>query len=84
MQGQAIKMTTEQIKAVHEAKPFRAFTIHLADGTSLEVPHPELFWRTQGGRTVFVNTGGDDVAIVNLLLVTKISLGNGETKRRRR
>ena len=77
-------MTTEQIKTVHEARPFRPFTIHLADGTSVDVSHPELMWRTQGGRTVFVNTSGEDVAIIDLLLVTKLTLSKGTTRRRRR
>lgn len=77
-------MTTEQIRTLHEARPFRPFTIHRADGTSVEVSHPELMLRTQGGRTVIVNTGGEDVAIIDLLLVTKLTLTNGTTRRRRR
>ena len=77
-------MTTEQIKTVHEARPFRPFTIHLADGTSVAVSHPELMLRTQGGRTVFVNTSGEDVAIIDLLLVTKLTLSKGTTRGRRR
>jgi hypothetical protein len=77
-------MTTEQLDAVHQAKPFRPFTIHLADGTKHEVIHPELLWRTQGGRTVFISLGGEQVAIVDLLLVTQITHGNGSRKPKRR
>jgi hypothetical protein len=77
-------MTTEQLKNAHEAKPFRPFTIHLADGTLLEVPHPELLWRTPSGRTIFVSTAGEDVAIVDLLLVTKLTLHNGSTSGKRK
>ena len=77
-------MTTEQLDAVHKAQPFRPFTLHLADGTKHQVSHPELIWRTQGGRTVFVNLGGEKVAIIDLLLVTKITQGNGTRRRRRR
>lgn len=69
-------MTGEQLRAVHQARPFRPFTIHLADGSSVPVSHPELLWRTQGGRTIFVNTEGEAVTIIDLLLVTKITLGN--------
>jgi hypothetical protein len=68
-------MTTEQLDAVHKAQPFHPFTLHLADGSKHSVDHPELIWRTQGGRTVFVNKSGEDVAIIDLLLVTKITLG---------
>jgi hypothetical protein len=77
-------MTTEQLKNVHEAKPFRPFTIHLADGTSLDVSHPEILWRTQGGRTIFVNTSGEHVAIVDLLLVTKLTVHNGSASSKRK
>jgi hypothetical protein len=77
-------MTIEQLKAAHEAKPFRPFTLHLADGSSHPVTHPELLWRTPGGRTVIVSGGGEDVSIIDLLLVTKISLRNGAHGRRRR
>ncbi len=77
-------MTIEQLKAAHEAKPFRPFTLHLADGSNHPVAHPKLLWRTPGGRTVIVSSGGEDVSIIDLLLVTKISLGNGAHGRRRR
>ena len=77
-------MTAEQLRAVHDARPFKPFTIYLADGTSVAVAHPELLWRTQGGRTIFVNTGGEDVTIIDLLLVTKITFGNGRSRGRRR
>lgn len=77
-------MTLEQLKNAHDAKPFRPFTIHVADGTLLEVPHPELLWRTPGGRTIFVSKGGEDVAIVDLLLVTQLTMHNGSAGGRRK
>jgi hypothetical protein len=76
-------MTSEQMRAVHRAQPFRPFAIHLADGTSVDVTHPELLLQTQGGRTIFVNTVGEEVAIIDLLLVTKITYRTGQTRRRR-
>lgn len=77
-------MTTDQLDTVHRAQPFRPFTLHLADGTRHSVSHPELLWRTPGGRAVFVSLGGEKVAIIDLLLVTKITHGNGVRRRRRR
>jgi hypothetical protein len=77
-------MTTDQLDIVQTAKPFRAFTLHLADGTKHIVSHPELMWRTPGGRTVFVSLGGEKVAIIDLLLVTKITKGNRDNGQRRR
>jgi hypothetical protein len=77
-------MTTDQIDKVYKAKPFRPFTIHIADGTAHHVNHPELMWRTPGGRTVFVSSGGENFAIIDLLLVTKITVGNGAARRKRK
>ena len=75
-------MTSEQLRAAHKAQPFKPFTVHLADGTSVNVPHPEVLLQTQGGRTIFVNTGGEDVSIIDLLLVARLTFGNGRPKRR--
>lgn len=77
-------MTIEQLDSVHRAQPFRRFTLHLADGTKHIVRHPELMWRTPGGRTVIVSSGGEHTAIIDLLLVTKITLGNGSARSRQR
>jgi hypothetical protein len=79
---EAENMTTEQIDRLHQAKPFRQFTIHLADGTRHRVVSPEFLWRPPGGRTIFVSKGGEDVAIIDLLLVTKLTMGNGARRRR--
>lgn len=79
-------MTTNHIKALHAAKPFRAFRIHMADGASVDVTHPETMLLSQGGRTVFVNTAGEDVSIIDLLLVTRLSYlhaPNGHQRKRK-
>jgi hypothetical protein len=77
-------MTIEQLDKLHQARPFRPFTVHLADGTHHRVVSPEFMARTPGGRTIVVNSGDDAVAVIDLLLVTKITLGNGAQRRRRR
>jgi hypothetical protein len=79
-------MTTDQVKEAYRARPFRPFNLHLADGDTIPVKSPEFMWMTPGGRTVFVSQGGDAAEIIDLLLVTKISFGNGSapSKRRRR
>jgi hypothetical protein len=77
-------MTTNHIKTLHAAKPFRPFRIHLADGTSVDVTHPELMLLSQGGRTVFVNTSGEDVSIIDQLLVTRLTYLNARNGRQRK
>jgi hypothetical protein len=76
-------MTIEQLDAVQKAQSFKPYTIHLADGTSHDVRHPEFLWRTPGGRTVVIAKGDEEMAILDLLLVTKITIGNGKSPRRK-
>jgi hypothetical protein len=75
-------MTIEQLEAYYRARPFRPFRLHLADGTSVHVPHPEFLSRTPGGRTITVYTGPESAEILDLLLVTKITVGNGSRAKR--
>ena len=71
-------MTIEQLRKMHQAKPFEAFDIHLADGRCLRVSHPELLAVFPPGRTIMVVQGEGDFQIVDLLLVTSLEVhGNG-------
>jgi hypothetical protein len=76
-------MTIEQLDTLHKAQPFKPFTVHLADGTKHHVSHPELLWHPPKSRTIFISHGGEKVAIIDLLLVTKLTQGNGAQRRRR-
>ena len=74
-------MTIEQLQAVHQATPFKPFTIHLADGRALDVPHRDFLLHSPPGRTLFVFTDDDRFSIVDLLLVTELEVGNGQASR---
>ena len=65
-------MTVEQLRRMHQARPFQAFDIHLADGRSLPVDHPELVAITPPGRTIGVGLKDGTIEIVDLLLVTSL------------
>ena len=80
-------MTAEQLRKLHREQPFRPFRIHLADGRSLAVPHPDFLWITPNGRTAAVFSTDDDAFdIVDLLLVTSLEVlkdsKNGRSKKR--
>ncbi|MEL7088783.1 MAG: hypothetical protein AAGL98_10145 [Planctomycetota bacterium] len=66
-------MTTVQLKKYVQAKPFKPFTIHLADGRAMMVSHPELISISPGGRTVGVWTHEDAIETIDLLLVTSLA-----------
>ncbi len=65
-------MTVPQLRAAHRATPFRPFTIHMTDGRSFHIPHPDFLFMTPTGRTVIVCQENDDFSILDLLLMTEI------------
>lgn len=79
-------MTTEQLANAYQTKPFRPFTIHLADGRSLPVSSQEFIMAPQSSRTFVVYQPDGCFHIIDLLLVTGLEFGpmNGGHKRRRK
>ena len=78
-------MTIEQLREFHQARPFRPFRIHLADGQHLDVMHPELLGQSKGGRTIYVAADdGEYLKFVDLLLVTMLEPIDGKRQGRRR
>jgi hypothetical protein len=67
-------MTAEQLRAMREASPFRPFTIHLADGRSLAVPHRDFVSQSPSGRTIIVYRSDEAFSVVDLYLVTELEL----------
>jgi hypothetical protein len=67
-------VTIASLRRVIDATPFRPFTLHVADGRRLHVPHREFLSHTPGGRTLIVYDEEDDEAfsILDMLLVTEI------------
>ena len=68
------QMTIEHLRNVHQARPFRPFAIHLADGRTLDVPHAEFLSHSPTGRTVIVYHGDESFSIIDLLLVTELEV----------
>lgn len=77
-------MTVEQLRRMHQARPFQPFDIHLADGRTLPVDHPEFLAVPNPGRTIGVGCHDGTIEIVDLLLVTSLKpRPNGTAKRGR-
>ena len=64
-------MTVEQLANVLHAQPFRPFTIHMGDGRTFLVKHPDFLSRSETGRTVIVHGANESFSILDLLLVTE-------------
>jgi len=76
-------MTVDQLRKLHQARSFQPLRLHLADGRSLPVDHPE-FLAYSGGRTVFVGMPDDSFHILDILMITGIEVVNGKGARRKR
>lgn len=70
-------MNVEHLRKVHQARPFRPFTLHIADGRAITVPHPEFLAQFPTGRAVIVTQANDDYEVIDLLLVSSIEVRNG-------
>jgi len=76
-------MTIEQLQSLHRAIPFRPFTIYMADGRRVRVPHPDFLSRSPSGRTIVVQHEDDSFSILDLLLVTELKVENGRASPKR-
>ena len=75
-------MTIEQLRKAVNARPFRPFTISLADGRAFRVRSPEyIFLPPKAQRTFIVAESAEDYNIIDLLLVTSIDF-NGRRRSR--
>lgn len=74
-------MTIEQLKNVHEAQPFRPFTLKLADGSRIRVVSREFLSHSPTGRTIVVFKDDETFEVVDLLLVASIEVGAARSRR---
>jgi hypothetical protein len=74
-------MTIEQIRTLHQAAPFKAFTIHLGDGRKIEVPRRDFLTHSPSGRTIIVYHEDETFSIIDLLLVTELKVNDGAARR---
>jgi hypothetical protein len=67
-------MTLEQLKLVHGARPFQPFSLHMGDGRTFRVDHPDFLSRSPSGRTIIVHQPDDGFSILDMLLVTELEV----------
>ena len=70
-----------QIREAYEARPFRPFVMHLADGREIPVPHREFLALSPTGRTVAVYDPDDAFNVVDLYLVTDLEFKAKNSRR---
>jgi hypothetical protein len=77
-------MTIEQLRAMHQARPFQPFDIQLADGRAVPISNPELLAVIPPGRTAIAVHPDGNFEVIDLLLVIGLKSHNGSTRRGRR
>lgn len=77
-------MRGDELRAVHLARPFRPFTIRVADGREYFVVHPEFLAYAPPSRTLSVVTPKGFHDIIDLMMITSIHLDNGKPRRKRK
>lgn len=66
-------MTGDRIRSFYNTTPFAPFRVHMANGRSVDVPHPEFMHLSHTGRWLTVDSADDDsFEIVDVLLVTSV------------
>ena len=77
-------MTIEQLRTMHQARPFKPFEIYLADGRTIGVDHPEFLSQSPVGRTISVGMPDGTHQVIDLLLVTSLKPKTNGAPRSRR
>ena len=66
-------MNAQKLRAAVQAVPFRPFTLHMADGRSFEIRHPDFLLIGPDGRTAFAFSGSEgEFSILDVMLMTEI------------
>lgn len=73
-------MTPSQLRHVWRANPFRPFTIHLAGGNKVEVPHQDFMALSPTGRFAFVYGPHGEHFHIDVMLVTALEERSDESK----
>lgn len=77
-------MKMDDLRTLHQARPFRPFAIYTADGRKFPIPHNEFLAYDPEGTTVVAFRTDHTFSVLDLNLVTELEVlpANGKTKRR--
>lgn len=77
-------MKIEELRTLHQARPFRPFAIHTADGREYPIPHSEFLAYDPEGATILALRTNHTFSILDLALITELEIlpANGKKKGR--
>jgi hypothetical protein len=66
-------MKIEQLKKMKDQRPFRPFSLRMADGKEIRITHPDaIAWGSEDSRTVTCISEKDDWNVIELALITSL------------
>ena len=68
-QGYQHHMSPDAVKKFMHATPWKPFTLCLADGRKIDVPHPDFISISRAGRTVVLTNVDDEFEMVDVFLI---------------
>jgi hypothetical protein len=71
----------QEIRDLAQRAPFSPFTIHLADGRKLAVPHPDFIWLPKPGVFFYFHSERGSSERINPLLIVSVESANGAESR---
>jgi hypothetical protein len=74
-------VTIEKIRELCHAEPFRPFVLHFPDGRRIGVQHPDFVALSPTGRMVSVFQTDGSESLIDLMLVSDITIKEGRTRR---
>ena len=76
-------MKMEDLRTSHQARPFRPFAIHTADGRTFPIPQSEFLAYDPEGSTAVAFRTDHKFSVLDLELVTELEIlpRNGKKKR---
>ncbi len=79
-----VYMQIRELQSMYRAQPFRPFVMHLADGRSTRVEHPELMALSPTGRSAVVYGKDGAFEVIDVMLVTSLGVSDGRPRSRRK
>lgn len=74
----------DSLMAAKRAEPFRPFTIHLTDGKRLTVSRADSFILGCRGRLLAVNTRSEQLRLIGVDSIAKLTLRSKPRRRKRK
>ena len=65
-------MSPDAVKKFMHAVPWQPFTLCLADGRNIHVPHPDFISISRAGRTVVVTTEDEEFEMIDVFLILSV------------